>query len=65
MSKIKKIILILTPLAALYLFCLPSKLFRQPLSATLSTSDGTLLGARISADGQWCFEPAESVPEIR
>jgi len=63
MSKIKKIILILTPLAALYLFCLPSKLFRQPLSATLSTSDGTLLGARISADGQWCFEPAESVPE--
>ena len=63
MSKIKKIILILTPLAALYLFCLPAKLFRQPLSATLSAADGTLLGARISSAGQWCFEPAASVPE--
>ena len=63
MSKIKKIILILTPLAALYLFCLPAKLFRQPLSATLSTGDGTLLGARISAGGQWYFEPAKSVPD--
>ena len=63
MSKIKKIILILTPLAALYLFCLPAKLFHQPLSATLSTADGTLLGARISSDGQWCFEPAASVPD--
>ena len=63
MSKIKKIILILTPLAALYIFCLPAKLFKQPLSATLSTADGTLLGARISSAGQWCFEPAGSVPE--
>ncbi|MBR4809094.1 MAG: penicillin-binding protein 1C [Bacteroidales bacterium] len=63
MSKIKKIILILTPLAVLYLFCLPAKLFRQPLSATLSTADGTLMGARISANGQWCFEPASSVPD--
>jgi len=63
MSKFKKIILIIAPFALLYLFCLPTKLFRQPLSATLSTTDGTLLGARISADGQWYFEPAEEVPE--
>ena len=61
--KFKKIILILTPLAALYIFCLPARLFRQPLSASLSTQDGTLLGARISSSGQWYFEPAASVPE--
>lgn len=53
----------MAPLVLLYLFCLPGKLFRQPLSATLSTADGTLLGARISADGQWYFEPAEQVPD--
>ena len=63
MSKFKKIILIIAPLVLLYLFCLPWKLFRQPLCATLSTEDGTLLGARISANGQWYFEPAEEVPE--
>ena len=62
-GKFKKIILILTPFVALYLFCLPAKLFRQPLSASLSTEDGVLLGARISDAGQWYFEPASSVPD--
>ena len=61
--KFKKIILILAPFVAIYIFCLPYKLFRQPLSATLSTEDGVLLGARISADGQWYFEPADKVPD--
>ncbi len=63
MSKCKKIILITALPALLYIFCLPRELFHRPLSATLSVGDGTLLGARISADGQWCFEPAEDVPE--
>ncbi len=63
MSKCKKIILILAPFALLYLLCLPARLFRQPLSATLTAADGTLLGARISADGQWYFEPAATVPD--
>ena len=59
----KKLIWILVPLAVLYLFCLPYRLFKTPLSATLSAADGTLLGARISADGQWRFEPAKTVPD--
>ncbi len=63
MSKFKKIILIIAPFVLLYLFCLPRQLFRQPLSATLSTGDGTLLGARISDAGQWYFEPAATVPD--
>lgn len=63
MSKIKKIILILAPFVALYAFCLPWKLFKSPYSAILSDKDGILLGARISADGQWHFSPADKVPE--
>ena len=63
MSKIKKIILILAPFVALYAFCLPWKLFKSPYSAILSDKDGVLLGARISADGQWHFPPADKVPE--
>lgn len=63
MSKCKKIILILSPFVLLYIFCLPWKLFRSTVCATLTTADGTLLGARIAADGQWRFPPAEEVPE--
>lgn len=63
MPKFKKIILILAPLLALYIFCLPWKLFRSPVSATLTGRDGVLLGARIAADGQWRFPPADSVPD--
>ncbi|MBO7604086.1 MAG: penicillin-binding protein 1C [Bacteroidales bacterium] len=63
MSKFKKIILILAPFVVLYIFCLPGKLFKAPLSATLTSPDGTLLGARISSDGQWYFPPAKEVPD--
>ncbi len=64
MHKCKKFLLILLPLALLvwYLFCLPRQLFPLPLSATAVAADGTLLGARISADGQWYFPPADHVP---
>ena len=61
-TKVKKILLILAPFALLYLFCLPRHLFKAPQSAVLTASDGTLLGARISSDGQWYFPPADSVP---
>lgn len=63
MSKCRKIILIICPLAALYLFCLPRQLFSPAYSAVLYGGDGTLMGARISADGQWRFPPADEVPE--
>ena len=65
MNKVKKILLFSIPIALLlgYLFCLPRQLFRAPLSATAAAADGTLLGARISADGQWFFPPSDHVPE--
>ena len=65
MSKVKKILPICIPLLLIvwYLFCLPYKLFRVPLCATAVTTDGTLLGARISAEGQWYFPPADHVPD--
>ncbi len=65
MNKVKKFLLIFVPLGliAWYLLCLPRQLFRTPLSATAVAADGTLLGARISADGQWYFPPADHVPE--
>ena len=63
MRKYRKILWIAAPFLIWYIFCLPRNLFDSPLSATLSASDGTLLGARISADEQWRFAPADSVPE--
>ena len=65
MNKGKKILLISVPtiLFVWFLFCLPRQLFRAPLSATAVSADGTLLGARISADGQWYFPPSDHVPE--
>ena len=65
MGKVKKIVPISIPLLLIvwYLFCLPHNLFKVPLSATAVTADGTLLGARISADGQWYFPPADHVPD--
>ena len=65
MDKVKKILSISIPLGLIvwYLFCLPVHLFKTPVSATAVSADGTLLGARISADGQWYFPPADHVPE--
>ena len=66
MHKYRKILSIAAPVLIFliwYIFCLPQKLFDEPLSATLTASDGTLMGARISEDEQWRFAPADSVPE--
>ncbi|MBR1538791.1 MAG: penicillin-binding protein 1C, partial [Bacteroidales bacterium] len=52
-------------IAALFVLVLalrPGKLFDDPVCAVLESSDGRLLGARIAADGQWRFPPADSVP---
>lgn len=46
-----------------YLLCLPRVLFDKPVCALLESSDGTLMGARIAADGQWRFPAVESIPE--
>jgi penicillin-binding protein 1C len=41
---------------------LPHRLFDAPLSHVLEARDGTLLGARIAADGQWRFPARSEVP---
>jgi penicillin-binding protein 1C len=47
----------------LFWFCLPKPLFNDPLSKILEDKDGSLLGARIAADGQWRFPYSAEVPE--
>lgn len=41
---------------------LPDPLFDSPLSSVLEARDGSLLGARIAADGQWRFPGRDTVP---
>ena len=53
-------------LAALILLAIllaPMPSFRAPLSTVAEAADGTLLGARVAADGQWRFPPPDSLPE--
>lgn len=47
----------------LYCFSLPEKLFNDPYSTVLTSSDGTLLSSTISGDGQWRFPQNDSVSE--
>jgi penicillin-binding protein 1C len=49
--------------AAAFWAMLPRPLFREPHSAVLFARDGSLLGARIAADGQWRFPDLDSVPQ--
>lgn len=42
--------------------CLPDPLFEEPSSAVLLARDGTLMGAKIAADGQWRFPQRAEVP---
>ncbi len=51
-----------TLIFALWLFCLPEKLFNDPTSTVLFDRDGNLLGATIADDGQWRFPSNDSVP---
>jgi len=41
----------------------PLPKFSSPLSTVVEASDGSLLGARIAADGQWRFPRSGNVPE--
>lgn len=63
-SWVKK--LLLSSMAAfliLFIFCLPSPLFNDPVSVTLLSKDGELLGAKVALDGQWRFPPAKNIPK--
>lgn len=50
-------ILILSVLVA------PMPSFDTPLSTVVEAADGSLLGARVAADGQWRFPPPDSLPD--
>ncbi|MDX2246155.1 MAG: penicillin-binding protein 1C [Bacteroidia bacterium] len=50
-------------LAIWFAFSLPSSLFNDPVSTVVLDRNGSLLGARIAADGQWRFPKPDSVPE--
>lgn len=54
---------IITIFSIWYWQSLPEPLFDQPLSTVIEDSDSQLLGARISADGQWRFPPSQEVAE--
>jgi penicillin-binding protein 1C len=49
-------------IASAFWASLPDRLFDAPLSPVLEARDGTLLGARIAADGQWRFPARPDVP---
>ena len=47
-----------------WLCCLPRELFKDvSYSTVVESAEGELLGARIAADEQWRFPPADTVPE--
>ncbi|MBW2960233.1 penicillin-binding protein 1C [Mesonia aestuariivivens] len=52
---------ILLLLILVWLFCLPSNLFKEPTSTVLKSREGLMLGARIADDGQWRFPKQDSV----
>ena len=49
--------------AFIYYRCLPSPLFEASSSVVIEDHSGTLLGARIAADGQWRFPAPDSIPK--
>lgn len=60
---LKMVLLIAVAGTVAYVCCLPRQLFDVPYSTVVADRDGRLLGARISADGQWRFPPCSEVPE--
>ncbi len=50
-------------LLVLYYFSLPEKLFDQPYSTVVESSNGELVGALIADDSQWRFPASDSLPQ--
>jgi len=61
----KPLTIIIFGLAVLLLAILvaPMPAFHAPLSTVAEAADGSLLGARVAADGQWRFPPPDSLPD--
>ncbi len=52
-----------TVLLLWFWYALPDPLFGDPTSFVLEANDGSLLGAKIAADGQWRFPHSERIPQ--
>ncbi len=63
MTRILKILLWCVLALLLSILIAPMPAFHTPLSTVVEASDGTLLGARVAADGQWRFPPPDSLPD--
>jgi len=57
-----KIVIGAAALFATAVLLAPMPSFDAPLSTVVEAADGSLLGARIAADGQWRFPASDSVP---
>lgn len=62
LKKYKTTLGIVVVLFGFWWFCLPSRLFQEPMSTVVTSSQGQFLGARIAEDGQWRFPEIDSVP---
>ncbi|NLA25116.1 MAG: penicillin-binding protein 1C [Bacteroidales bacterium] len=50
-------------MALWFVFCIPQKLFNDPISIVLLDEDNEILGAQIACDEQWRFPYNKHVPE--
>lgn len=58
-----KILLLFASGVILIMLASPMPSFEEPLSTVVEARDGTLLGARIAADGQWRFPFSGKIPD--
>ncbi|MDM8003724.1 MAG: penicillin-binding protein 1C [Bacteroidota bacterium] len=63
MNRFCKIITGLAVVGLIAILVAPMPSFHVPLSTVVEGADGTLLGARVAADGQWRFPPPDSLPD--
>ena len=63
MRRLRNIGLLFAAALALAVLAAPLPRFRAPLSTVVEGADGTLLGARAAAAGQWRFPPPDSLPD--
>ena len=66
LTDMNRFIKIITGLVIAGIFAImlaPMPVFHAPISTVVEAADGTLLGARVAADGQWRFPPPDSLPD--
>ena len=63
MTRRLKILLSIVSAVILAILISPMPKFKEPLSTVVEARDGTLLGARIAADGQWRFPFSGAIPD--